>query len=84
MTKKSVKSFSNIYTRLKLKEYKIDATSVRMVCLDKHLNVKRNFVLVGRKAVKKFPETFRIGDHVNIVAEGVLIKRMSKGIDMEV
>lgn len=84
MAKGLIKSFTDIHTQLKLKEYKIDANSMHMVCQHPRDGKAVNFILVGHTAVKRFPNTFRIRDYVNIVAEGVIVRRMSKGVNLEV
>lgn len=67
-----------VVTHQKLESYTVEKSSAELTCNG------MKFYLVGLESVEKFQNLFRVGDVVNIVSEGGIIRRLSKGIDTEV
>ncbi len=73
-----------VFTRLKivrLVESELDLLNVtcRNACGD-----FLAFVLIDRNNIKKLLKNFRVGNTVNVVSEGRVIRKFTKGIDLEV
>lgn len=73
-----------VFTQLKIErlvERELDLLNVtcRNTCGD-----FMAFVLFGRNNIKKLFKNFIVGDTVNVVSEGRIIRKFTKGIDMEV
>jgi hypothetical protein len=67
------------YTFLSIKEQDMATMHGKNTCGD-----DVQFMVFGRDTIRRFRKKFRPGDTVNLVTEGGVIRRISKGIDLEV
>lgn len=73
----------SLFPRLVLREYVRKENTVHMKCRNT-CDDMINFILIGKEQTVEFVKKFEIGDSVNIVSEGGVVLRMSKGVDVEV
>jgi len=56
--------------------------TIEAVCRKR--DAKFEFTLLGKDHVKTFLKKFRKGDFINVVSEDWVVRRLTKGIDVEV
>lgn len=79
----ALKNDVKVFTRLVLSDFKSTVNTIQMKCRDAG-GENMNFILIGMEQTKCFLKDFGIGDSINVVSDGGVILRMSKGIDTEV
>jgi len=72
-----------IYPRLRITKIKNEGNHLTLNCFDKN-GYTRIFIVMGKENIKTFQKRLKEGDIVNLMAEGPIIQRVGKAIDMEV
>lgn len=60
-----------------------DRKLISIICEDSR-EKEIAFLLAGEKNVEIFTKNFKPGNYINVVCEGRMIRKISKGIDVEV
>jgi hypothetical protein len=73
-----------VFTQLKIKVISVHGYNLLTVrCRNTHGNVMP-FIMIGKENCIKLLKNFKVGDSVNIVSEGGVCHKFTKGIDVEV
>lgn len=72
-----------VYQHLNITKIQNEGNHLCFHCEDNY-GYKRIFVVMGKENIEAFQKRLKKGDIINLMAEGPIVQRVGKAIDMEV